>query len=705
MKNPIQCFLMALIFAVVISSTASAQAPVLFFSDLDSGPTTGNSDSTFSVNGGVYVNIYGNFLGATQGTSTITLNGAACLQIINWSTSWLWYQRITVQLKSGCATGNIVINTTAGISNGLPFTVRSGSIFYISATGNNANAGTFAAPWATFPKAAQTVGLTSGNTVYVENGVVDTVDDGQGWGAAMVLRQEWCHGTQSAPNAIVGYPGATATLGAITGGAGEAWGSTDSTASGGACPGGWTFAELTMRGPTVASPRGPSNFWRIVGNDMSTGPGSGGAAGSFEPLQAANMKLYGNNMHQLNTTSTNRLSQGLYLSTDSNHDDVGWNEISFTGGRAAVQIHSSPLCIPSCGSSDTTGKSMFDLQIHDNKIHDCREECLLPDTLDPSQGAILIYNNVIYNPAQDGTDFAAYYRAWSGDANVNSNGSGTVQFYNNTLYATAGSGMWRSNFELHTNQIFVDNVRNNILYGTGQGYWSPGLSSSAAQGGQCTDGMTPAQCPNFSGSNNLVFNNGAPTFVAIIGTGVNSNPLFVTLGSDFHLQFGSPAIGTGTTTGGPVPVYDIDGRVRSSPPSIGAYEFSASSGISVAGFSPTSITFPTSILVGTPSSAVVVTLTNTGTATMNISAIGFTGANSVDYSQTNNCGASLGVNANCAINVKFTPTAGGVRTTNLSVTSNTSTSPDTIPLTGMGLVGIISGNGKISGSATIKIAP
>jgi hypothetical protein len=561
---------------VTLAAAARAQAPVIFFSDLNSGPATGNGDSTFSSNGGVYVNIFGNFLGATQGASTITLNGASCLQVINWSTNWLWYQRITVQLQSGCATGNFVITTSAGTSNSLPFTVRSGSIFYVATTGNDSTGtGSFAAPWLTLHKAAQTVGTSAGNTVYVENGVVNAADDGQGWGGALTLRQEWCHGTQGSPNAFSVYPGATATLG---GTASDALSSTDSSASGGACPGGWTFSGLTLRGPAITGLRGPSNFWRFIGMDMSTGAGSGGAAGSFEPLQAANVTIYGNNMHQLNTTSTNRLSQGLYLSTDSNHDDVGWNEISFTGGRAGMQIHSSPLCVPSCGSSDTTGKSMFDLQIHDNKIHDTREEALLPDTLDPSQGAVLIYNNVIYNVAQDGSDFAAYYRAWSSDANVNSNGSGTVQFYNNTIYATAGSGMWRSNFELHTSQAFIDNVRNNIFYSSSQGYWSPGLSSSGAGGGQCTNGNTPAQCPNFAGANNLVFNNGAPTFTAIIGPGINVDPLFVNLtGRDFHLQSTSPAIAAGTVSGGPVPTYDIDGRIRPGTPSMGAYEFAAGS--------------------------------------------------------------------------------------------------------------------------------
>ena len=567
-------------FTAQVAVQPAAGAPVLFFSDLNSGPATGNSDSTYTTNGGVYVKIYGNFFGSSQGTSTITLNGANCLHVINWGSVWLWYQEITVQLTSGCSTGNFVVTTTSGTSNGLAFTVRSGGIFYVSASGSNNNTGTFASPWATMSHAAQTVGTTAGNTIYVENGVVNSADDGQGWGGAVTLRQEWCKGTQAAPNTISAYPGATATLG---GSAPSAISSTDETASPGACGGGWTFSGLLLRGSTLGEIRGPSNYWRFVGMDMSTGAGAGWAAGSFEPLQAQNVKLLGNYMHQLNTTSTNRLSQGLYLSTDSDHDEVAWNEIAFCGGRSCFQVHSSPLCIPGCGSSDTTGFIMFDEQIHDNTIHDSREECMVIDTMDPSQGAVLVYNNVLYNCGQDGSADGDMYHPMSSDYNENAStgvngtgkggtGSGTVQVYNNTIYCQAGTACWTSNFEVHTNQNYIYKVRNNLLYSTGKvGYWSPGLSSSVAQGGQCSLTDTTSSCPNFSGSNDLVFGDGALTFTNILTSLLNLDPLVTNAAADdFHLTIGSPASGAGVAI--PGLLYDHDGKPRKNPPSIGAYE-------------------------------------------------------------------------------------------------------------------------------------
>ena len=66
-------------------------------------------------------------------------------------------------------------------------------------------------------------------------------------------------------------------------------------------------------------------------------------------------------------------------------------------------------------------------------------------------------------------------------------------------------------------------------------------------------------------------------------------------------------------------------------------------------------------LVGTTSGAMSVTLTNSGTATLNIPSLALTGANAGDFAQTNTCGASLGAGASGTINVTFTPTATGMR--------------------------------------------
>jgi len=101
--------------------------------------------------------------------------------------------------------------------------------------------------------------------------------------------------------------------------------------------------------------------------------------------------------------------------------------------------------------------------------------------------------------------------------------------------------------------------------------------------------------------------------------------------------------------------------------------------------SPSSITFAPQ-LVGTASSPQSVTLTNanTGTAPMTIKSIAIRGANSHDFSQTNNCPANLVVGADCQINITFTPIAAGVRNASLAVADNAPGSPQSIPLSGTG---------------------
>ncbi len=101
------------------------------------------------------------------------------------------------------------------------------------------------------------------------------------------------------------------------------------------------------------------------------------------------------------------------------------------------------------------------------------------------------------------------------------------------------------------------------------------------------------------------------------------------------------------------------------------------------GLSPGSLSFGNQY-VETSSSPQVVTLTNTGTASLLISSIAIGGTNSGDFSQTNTCGSSVNPGANCAITVVFTPTATGSRAANVTITDNAPESPQTVSLSGTG---------------------
>ena len=99
--------------------------------------------------------------------------------------------------------------------------------------------------------------------------------------------------------------------------------------------------------------------------------------------------------------------------------------------------------------------------------------------------------------------------------------------------------------------------------------------------------------------------------------------------------------------------------------------------------SPASLAFGTQ-QAATVSTAKTVTLANSGTAALSISSIAVAGTNAGDFAQTNNCPASLAVNANCTISVTFDPTATGSRTASVQVTDNAADSPESVSLDGTG---------------------
>lgn len=89
------------------------------------------------------------------------------------------------------------------------------------------------------------------------------------------------------------------------------------------------------------------------------------------------------------------------------------------------------------------------------------------------------------------------------------------------------------------------------------------------------------------------------------------------------------------------------------------------------------------IAVGTTSGAKTVTLTNSGSATLNIASITTSG----DFAQKivkTSCGSTVAAGKSCKIQVTFTPTQTGMRTGNLTITDNAPDNPQTVPLSGTG---------------------
>jgi sugar lactone lactonase YvrE len=121
--------------------------------------------------------------------------------------------------------------------------------------------------------------------------------------------------------------------------------------------------------------------------------------------------------------------------------------------------------------------------------------------------------------------------------------------------------------------------------------------------------------------------------------------------------------------------------------------------VPVASVASSLLTFPAE-LVGQSASAQAVTLSNTGTASLTVSSI----TASANFSQTNNCGASVAAGGSCSINVTFTPTTGGSLSGTLSITDNSNGatgSTQTVSLSGEGQDFSVGTPAGSSASATV----
>ena len=540
---------------------ASSAPPHIFFSDLESGPATGGEK-----NAGAFVTIYGARFGAARGASTVTVGGGAVAAYPAWSDS-----KITFQLGRLAVTGPIVVKTAAGTSNSdIVFIVRKeGScgpsqdkecLYFVSAHGKEGGKGTFASPWATVPYAVQHV--PEGGIIYTS--MSQPGDDGQGWKSALTLRNSWCGaGKDGFSRALVAYPGATVTIGAVDG-PDSGIRATDHSAGEGACSGHWTFAGLQLRGAASAlilngtSYANPSSAWRIVGNDM-TCPNGDGASACWETSLATGVQAYGNNIHDTGKAAASALYHGVYFSTDSNQIDFGWNTIANVHGCRGLQFYSTNLDAQS-------GYDLHDLKIHDNVIHDTQCDGIVINTVDPSKGSVRIFNNLIYdagkgpnNPEHSG-NWACIYIA--GDTNTGAKGSGSVEIEHNTLVNCGtfpSPPYWDGRAGVKNggqNSALKINLRNNIIV-------EPKDVAYVICGQKWG-------CSGVYGSNNLFFGNGSAPG-GDIANSINKDPMFVNAGQkDFRLSTGSGARGAGV--GGNVNS-DKDGIDRNAHRDLGALQF------------------------------------------------------------------------------------------------------------------------------------
>jgi hypothetical protein len=175
--------------------------------------------------------------------------------------------------------------------------------------------------------------------------------------------------------------------------------------------------------------------------------------------------------------------------------------------------------------------------------------------------------------------------------------------------------------------------------------------------------------------------NGAADYAITVGTtGVGSSNIYAS-------PSGGPATSqavTGLPTSGTINVrvfsyvgsfwtsvdYTVTGGSGGSSPTIS--------------LSPTALTFA-STTVGSTTASQLVTLKNTGTASLTLTSETITGTNASSFLKSaTTCGATLAASATCTVSVEFKPATTGALTASLSVADNAAGSPQTVTLNGTG---------------------
>jgi hypothetical protein len=402
--------------------------------------------------------------------------------------------------------------------------------------------------------------MLPGDIIYALDGVTASASDPiQNYTCDVCITESG--GTAAAPTALVGYPGATVTIGDLTSGnAGIRVPNIPVTADY------WTIANVhaQARANAMSIESSGTNGWRVVGNDLYCPYGDNGPNdGCYEGDQQQNMKFFGNNVHDLGTLNPNpsKFKHGVYWSTDSNHIEAGWNTIGPVHMCRGIQFHSSP-------TGSNTGFQQYDLHVHDNYIHDILCDGINFATVDPSKGPVEAYNNVLVHvgtgpgPVDGSANYAGVYVPNTLNAGSVCSSGCIVNVYNNTIYdagapAEVALGAGALMVESGPNSMLA---KNNIIYQ---------LPNEAYINGGGASGTVTCDTDDWFGLG------AAPSFCT---NSLNVDPMFTNIGArDFHLVSGSPVVDKGLTIAGLIT--DFDGIIRPQGPAydLGAYELAQGS--------------------------------------------------------------------------------------------------------------------------------
>ena len=684
------------VFFFLLSSAVPTfgAAPVCLFQDNLSGPASGGEGGN-----GTYIVLRGRNFGATQGTSTVTINGQEPAQYFNWDAAEVTgnYETIGLQVAGGTTgTGAIVVTTADGscqystaiitglsISSGVAtftytgpqpaagqlfyiqgltsepgrplnarsytvnsagltsgqfeisvpnapnasstsdygtagnggFTVTSGKLYFVDSNTDKSTPGTCAAmksansyrsPWGltnvqnvdTFVKSDRSYNflqqrtpftyyncVTAGDTLVFLNGVDFPYGDGTSEHTSLFMGGP--NGSAGNPITFMARPGATVTFG---GPDTVNYGSRGGTATY------LNFYDLNFIGsamsgtalePITSNNNGP--HMRLVGNTaqcpdcfgQATDLGGGWDTAVETNTAPTGLVLYGNWVYNAGCLSPGGVSNKEYhfIYINGNGADVGWNKVGGTGSTAGCAQNGIQM---NYYADNSIGYGNF--SIHDNDVSYTNGAGINMATIDPSQGPINIYNNIVHHTGlQPASDGGSFFSCMAFPGYSPSAGAGTVNVFNNTC--------WDTSYELHASNvysgtscaIYTSNLRqrnltvnlvNNIIAQPAYTY----TGSRNQNVYLCGSGTS-----ELTGSKNIFYSASTPGSTSpaskLTSLAVPTNPVFVKAVdgplTNYQLQSTSHAIGAGSTS--LRSMMDFGGAMRPIPPAIGAFEYDSTS--------------------------------------------------------------------------------------------------------------------------------
>jgi hypothetical protein len=533
--------LFAIIFLLLLAN-AYASAPVIFYSDLTSGPNTGGQN-----NKGAFVTIWGNNFGATRGSSYVSIGGGQADNYPVWSDT-----KVSFQLGANAATGNITVTTSEGPSNGVSFTVRSGNIYFVSTSGDNGNAGSYASPWRSWQYAAST--MAAGDIIYGRGGsYTATADNGTDGRCIKIESPVAPGGSTGNPKAFVAYPGEIPILyppaisGQIILVVNQSY---------------LVFSQLYLYNPTGTDSTDASSFgttWNSDGNTTSNTnirfvgnvcrknylSAWNAMSAAVTACNGSDIQILGNKVYDV---GNGKQEHGIYLNEALTNAEVGWNEVYDVHNGYGIEIYNDYQA------------PYVNCIVHDNLIYRigrCGIQLACP-------GTYKVYNNILWDCGQI---------TFSGLRLSGGGATKTFEIYNNIFYDNGQNELTDAEddpgsepfgqIHLLVSEMQSLIFRNNIIrsLNSSETYWKRDYTGSTQ-----------------TFSNNLYYGNGGkPSFDNGSST-LNTDPLLYNPTTDFHLQSSSPCRDAGYDLGGTVSTdYDGISRPQGTRYDIGAYEYAVDS--------------------------------------------------------------------------------------------------------------------------------